>query len=164
MKRSRWGKGTIYILNRDKMGHFCATCTAMDTQIVQELTAFAPEPGALVYWNDTIYSSGTGLPISAVALTNGRLANTPFAQSKKVDTGHSPVISANGNTSGILWELTGGSLTAFDAITLLRLYSSIQAPNARDALPPLPHFANQVVANGKVYVGTNNSLVVYGLL
>jgi hypothetical protein len=157
-------EGTIYILNRDKMGHFCATCTAMDTQIVQELTAFAPEPGALVYWNDTIYSSGTGLPISAVALTNGRLANTPFAQSKKVDTGHSPVISANGNTSGILWELTGGSLTAFDAITLLRLYSSIQAPNARDALPPLPHFANQVVANGKVYVGTNNSLVVYGLL
>jgi len=157
-------EGTIYLLNRDALGHFCATCTKRDTQIVQELTAFAPESGALVYWNDTIYSSGTGMPISALRLTNGRLANTPFAQSKKVDTGHSPVISANGNTSGILWELTGGTLTAFDAITLLRLYSNIQAPNARDALPALPHFANQVVANGKVYVGTNNSLVVFGLL
>src|ERR1035441_9798217 len=157
-------EGTIYILNRDKMGHFCATCTATDTQIVQELTAFAAEPGALVYWNNALYTSCTRPPISVLTLTNGRLANTPFAQSKKVDTGHAPVISANGNTSGILWELTGGSLTAFDAITLLRLYSSIQAPNARDALPPLPHFANQVVANGKVYVGTNNSLVVYGLL
>jgi hypothetical protein len=31
-------------------------------------------------------------------------------------------------------------------------------------LPPLPHFANQVAANGKVYVGTNNSRVVFGLL
>jgi outer membrane protein assembly factor BamB len=157
-------EGTIYLLNRDSMGHFCATCTKRDSQIVQELTAFAPESGALVYWNNAIYSTGTGLPISALSLTNGRLANTPFAQSKKVDTGHSPVISANGNTSGILWEITGGNLTAFDAITLVRLYSTIQAPNGRDALPPLPHFANQVVANGKVYVGTNNSLVVFGLL
>ena len=157
-------EGTIYLLNRDNMGHFCATCTKRDSQIVQELTAFAPESGALVYWNDAIYSTGTGMPISALSLINGRLANTPFAQSKKVDTGHSPVISANGSTSGILWEITGGNLTAFDAITLLRLYSTIQAPNGRDALPPLPHFANQVVANGKVYVGTNNSLVVFGLL
>ena len=104
-------EGTIYLLNRDNMGHFCATCTKRDTQIVQELPAFAPESGALVYWNDAIYSSATGRPISALTLTNGRLANTPFAQTKNVDSGHSPVISANGNTSGVLWQLTGGSLS-----------------------------------------------------
>jgi hypothetical protein len=157
-------EGTIYILNRDKMGHFCATCTAMDTQIVQELTAFAPEPGALVYWNNAIYTSATGAPIARLTLNRGRLAMPPFAQSKNVDSGHSPVISANGTTSGVLWQLTGGSLSAFDAMTLVRLYSSNAVPLDRDLLPPLPHFANQVVANGKVYVGTNNSLVVYGLL
>ncbi len=157
-------EGTIYLLDRDNMGHFCATCTKTDTQIVQELTAIAPEGGALVYWNNTVYTSATGAPITALPLANGMLADTPSAQSKKVDSGHSPVISANGNTAGVLWQMTGASLSAFNAATLVRIYNSNQAPNQRDALPPPPHFANQVVANGKVYVGTNNSLVVYGLL
>ena len=78
-----------------------------DTQIVQELTAFAPEGGALVYWNNAIYTSATGAPIAALALANGKLAQTPFAQSKKVDSGHSPVISANGNTSAFCGSSPG---------------------------------------------------------
>jgi hypothetical protein len=148
-------EGTIYILNQNNLGHFCATCTKADTQIVQELPGFAPAGGALVYWNSALYTSSTGAPIAALSLTNGILAQTPFALSKKVDSGHSPVISANGNTAGVLWQITGASLAAFDAVTLERLYYS--------NLPPLPHFANVMVANGKVYIGTNDSLVAYGL-
>jgi hypothetical protein len=149
-------EGTIYILNQDNMGHFCATCTKADTQIVQELPGFAPEGGALVYWNNALYTSSTGAPIAALSFSKGKLALTPFALSKKVDSGHSPIISANGNSAGILWQITGASLCAFDALTLDRLYYA--------NLPPLPHFANVVVANGKAYVGTKNSLVAYGLL
>jgi hypothetical protein len=149
-------EGTVYLLNRDNMGHFCGSCTKGDTQIIQELQGFAPEGGALAYWNNTIYTSATGQPIAALALTSGLLATTPFAQSKSVDSGHSPVISANGNTSGILWQITGGSLAAFNATNLVRLY--------KDKLPSAPHFANVMVANGKVYIGTNGSLVAYGLL
>jgi hypothetical protein len=157
-------EGTIYILNRDNMGHFCSACTKADTQIVQELQAFAPETGALAYWNNTIYSSGASSPISALALKSGVLATTPFAQSKKIANGHSPIVSANGSTAGLLWQITGPNLFVFNADTLMKLYSTTNAPNNRDILPPLPHFANAVVANGKVYVGTNNSVVVYGLL
>ena len=157
-------EGTIYILNQDNMGHFCSTCTGGDTQIPQELQGFTPNGGALVYWNNAIYTSATGAPLTALALTNGVLATTPFAQSKKVDGGHSPVISANGNNSGILWQITGQCLTAFDATNLARLYDCGQAPNGRDKLPAIPHFANVVVMNGRVYVGTNNSLVAFGLL
>jgi hypothetical protein len=157
-------EGTVYILNRDNMGHFCATCTKADTQIVQELPMFAPEGGALAYWNNALYTSATGAPIAAVSLKKGKLAVAPFALSKKVDSGHSPVISANGNMAGVLWQLTGGSLSAFDAVSLVRIYNGGQSPNHRDVLPPLPHFANLVVVNGKVYVGTNNSVVVFGLL
>jgi hypothetical protein len=157
-------EGTIYLLNRDKLGHFCGTCTKKDTQILQELPAFAGEPGALVYWNSTIYSSGASSPIAALPLTNGRLATTPAAISKKIANGHSPEVSANGTTGGVLWQITGPYLVAFDAVTLVRTYSSSLAPNHRDELPPLPHFANMMVANGKVYVGTNNSVAVFGLL
>jgi len=156
-------EGTIYILNRDNMGHFCSTCTQGDTQIVQELPAFAPETGALIYWNNTIYSSANSSPIIAIPLANGALG-APAAQSKKSSSGHSPIISSNGSTSGVLWQLNGQSLTAYDALSLAQLYASGQAPDGRDTLPPLPHFANIMVANGKLYVGTNNSLVVYGLL
>jgi hypothetical protein len=159
-------EGTLYILNQSNLGHFCATCTVVsgDTNIPQELTTFAPEGGALVYWNNAIYTSATGAPIMGVALTNGVLATVPFAQSKKVDSGHSPVISANGNAAGVLWQITGNSLSAFNALTLVRIYNSGQAAHDRDVLPRVPNFANHVVANGKVYVGTNNSLVAFGLL
>ena len=157
-------EGTIYLLNRDNMGHFCSGCES-DTQIVQELTAFAPETGALAYWNNAIYTTADGQPIKAVALTDGVLAKTPFAQTKLgVASGHSPVISANGSTDGILWQLNGSNMTAYNATTLARLYMSSEAAGKRDVLPTLPHFANLVVANGKVYVGTNDSLVVFGLL
>jgi hypothetical protein len=157
-------EGTIYLLNQDNMGHFCATCIKKDTNIVQELVGIAPWTGALVYWNNAIYSSGSGMPIAGITLTNGKLATTPFAQSKAEGGGHSPVISANGTTNGILWQITGQFLLALDATTLEKVYGGGQAPNGRDLLPPLPHFANAVVANGKVYVGTKNSVVAFGLL
>jgi len=157
-------EGTIYILNRDNMGHFCSACTSGDTQIVQELPAIAPETGALVFWNNTLYTSPTLAPISAFAVSNGAVATSPIAQSKKGAGGHSPIISANGTADGVLWQLNGVHLDAFDAKTLAHLYDTSEAKNNRDALPPLPHFANLMVSNGKVYVGTNNSLIVFGLL
>ena len=39
----------------------------------------------------------------------------------------------------------------------------IPPAKTRDGLPALPHFANVMVANGKVYIGTYDSLAVYGL-
>src|SRR5438094_5127337 len=51
-----------------------------------------------------------------------------------------------------------------DAITLQTLYTSNQAANRRDTLPPLAHFATPIAADGNVFVGTQNSLIVYGLL
>ena len=157
-------EGTIYLLNRDNMGHFCSTCKTADTQIVQEMAGYAPNTGALVYWNNMIYTSANSSPITAIAVTNGTLGTAPVAQSKKVTGGHSPVISANGSAAGVLWQLNGSTLNAYNAATLATIYQSSEAPNKRDVLPALPHFANLMIANGKVYVGTNNSVVVYGLL
>ena len=92
------------------------------------------------------------------------LGSKPLAQSKKVSGGHSPIISSNGALGGVLWQINGSGLAAYDATSLARLYTSGQAPNGRDKLPTLPHFANLMVANGKLYIGSNNSLVVFGLL
>ena len=96
---------------------------------------------------------------------------------QKYSGSHSPSISANGNANGILWVISGSELLAFNACTasappsicqnqyapLQLLYSTIQAPNKRDAFPHVGHFVTQTVANGKLFVGTQTSLEAYGL-
>jgi hypothetical protein len=74
------------------------------------------------------------------------------------------MITANGNSNGILWSVNGNSLWAMDAGTLNVLYTSNLATSGRDTVPPLAHFANPIAADGRVFIGTQNSLVVYGLL
>jgi hypothetical protein len=157
-------EGTLYLLDRDTMGQFCSTCATGDTEIVQELQqALGRQTGALVYWNSTIYSSGTGAPLMAWPLNNGVLPTTPAFQTARVVGEHSPIITSNGPNNGILWQLNGGILCAYNAQTMTQLYSMADT-NGRDTLPPLPHFAPLMAINGKVYVSTDTGLAVFGLL
>src|ERR1700674_2797527 len=137
-----------------------------DSQIIQE---FALEPnttndvqfGSPTYWNNTVYFAPDASPLLAFPLSGG-LLGTPRKTSASYAGSHSPSISANGNSNGVLWVMTG-QLLAFDAVSLKLLYTTNQAPNGRDTLPPVGHFVTQTVANGKVYVGTQHSLEAYGL-
>jgi Bacterial Ig-like domain (group 1) len=159
-------EGTVYVLNRDngKMGKLCTTCTSAtgDTQIIQELTkAVGYESGTPVYWNNTVFFTGTGVPALAYPLINGKLGTTPVKSIQLTGSGHA-LITANGNTNGILWFISG-SLWALNPETMKGIYTSDQAPNGRDHVPPVAHFASPIAADGKVFIGTQNSLVVYGL-
>jgi len=160
-------QGTVYVLNRDNMGQLCPSsiCTSADTQIVQELPQLVGiESGSPVYWNNTVYFTGVGVPAMAFALKNGLLNTVPFAESIKLNGGGHGFITANGNKNGILWFSNGGAAVwALDAVGLKLLYTSKQAPNGRDTVPPVAHFATPVAADGKVFMGTQTSLVVYGL-
>jgi hypothetical protein len=157
-------EGTIYVLNRDNMGQFCSTCTTADTQIIQEIQGAAKQSGTPVYWNNTVYFTAVSSPVYAYILSDGILAVPPAVQSIPLVGGGHAIITANGNSNGILWLTGGPSLWALDANTLKTLYTSNQAANSRDTLPALAHFATPIVADGKVFIGTQNSLVVYGLL
>jgi hypothetical protein len=156
-------QGTLYLLDRDNMGGY----NPFDnSQIVQELVHGAGHGifGSPVYWNNRVYTNGVGSTVKAFSLSGGLLSTSPVAQSVPAQGGHPPTISANGNTNGIVWFINGspGQLWALDATTLATLYISNQA-GTRDVLPVVAHFATQTVANGKVYIGTRKSLVVYGL-
>jgi len=159
-------QGFVYVLDRDSMGMYSAN----DSQIIQELnlvpgtstdSTAAFQFGSPAYWNNTLYFAPDANPLLAFPLSNGLLGSS-ISTGKYVGS-HSPSISANGNTNGILWVISGPTLDAFDAVSLKLLYGTSQAPNGRDKLPPVGHFVTQTVVNGKVYVATQSSLEAYAL-
>jgi hypothetical protein len=168
--------GTIYLINRDNMGHYNAN---NDSQIVQSLVNVfpngTPEPGnysAPVYFNSQVYFSPINDTVQAFQLTNGRFSTSPTSHSAEVYAypGGSMAISANGNTSGILWtiEFNGttapGVLHAYDPANLAsELYNSNQA-GSRDVMDWAAKYTAPLVANGKVFVASISQLAAYGLL
>ena len=152
-------QGVVYLLNRDNMGTFAAN----DSGVLQEIQLIAGGEmfGSPAFWNNTVYFYPDAAPVQAFQLSSGQLVPYKNTTQKLVGS-HSPSISANGTSNGILWLISGPNLNAFDAVSLKLLYSSSQS-GTRDTLPPVPHFVTQTVMNGRVYVGTKASVEVYGL-
>jgi hypothetical protein len=150
-------EGRIYVLDRDYLGHFQP---GSDNQIVQSLvSSVGPVFGIPVYFNNTVYFSGAIDRLKAFSITNGLLSEKPVSQSTATFPfpGTVPSISANGSEGGIVWVIDStAQLHAFDAANLSsELYHS--------RINSYVKFSTPTIANGKVYVGTTNSLVVFGL-
>ena len=158
-------EGTIYLLNRDQMGGLCATCTTGDTQIVQEIPQGAGrQSGNPCFWNQRLYFTGQDSPVQAYTVRNGTLVVPPVTSPQAMAGGSHCFVTANGTTNSVLWLMNGSTLYALNAVSLKTLYISNQAPNQRDIIPPAVHFPQPIAADGKVFVGTKNSLVTFGLL
>jgi hypothetical protein len=164
------GKDTnIYVVNRDNMGKFNASSNnAVYQEIPDALAGGAFSMAA--FFNNTVYYAGVGDYLKAFPVSNALLATTPAGESANTFAypGSTPSVSSNGSQNGIIWavENRGGAgvLHAYNPANLAtELYDSNQAANSRD------HFSDNkyitpVIANGKVYVGTTNSVAVFGLL
>ncbi len=163
------GKDThIYVVNRDSMGKFN---TDIDSAIYQEIDG-GLSGGVYsmpAYFNNTVYFGAVGDSLKAFSIVNAKLSASAVSKSATsfAYPGASPSISANGATNGIVWAVqnsTTGVLHAYDATNLANeLYNSNQASNNRDQFSD-NKFITPMIANGKVYVGTPNSVVVFGLL
>jgi chitodextrinase len=177
---------TIYLVDRDSMGHYNASD---DSQIVQSLVDIfpygTPEPGnysGAVYFNGQVYFGPIADNIQAFTLSNGLLSTSATSRSTEIYAypGATMAISANGSANGILWAIerngdcgthaacsaaASGTLRAYDAANLtFQLYSSDQAPDDRDSLDFAAKFSVPLVANGKVFVTSTGQLTIFGLL
>ena len=165
-------EGSIYLLDRDNLGKYNSSG---NSQIVQELpNAIAGVWGIPAYFNGAVYFGGQNDTLKAFNLSSGLFLPGPISQTPNVFgyPGTTPTVSGLGNANGIVWSLdvsawsSGGPavLYAFNAANLSQvLYSSAQNA-ARDQLGPAVKFATPVVANGQVYVGTGDSVAVFGIL
>jgi hypothetical protein len=160
--------GNIYVVDRDNMGKFSSTANNILQQLTGQLAG--GEFAKPSYFNGAVYYGAVGDVIKAFPLTSAKLALGPSSQSSTafMYPGATPTISASGTTNGIVWavENRGGAavLHAYDATNLAtELYNSNQAANGRDNFNNNKYMV-PMVANGRVYVGTPNSVAVFGLL
>ena len=154
--------GTIYLLDRDNMGHFNASG---DTQIVQSVSGAVRGMWCTPAWfNGMFYYIASGDTLKAFAISNAVINTTPVGVGPSAIGSSSPSISANGTSNAIVWAMQASPyvLHAYNATNVSQeLYNSSQN-SARDSAGSTVKFTVPTVANGKVYVGSANALSVYG--
>src|SRR5438270_387126 len=165
----------IYLADRDNMGKFnFANMPVDDSNIYQELRGVMAGQiySTPAYFNGVLYYASDGDTLKAFPLTNAKMAQTPSSHTAVTFShpGPTPSISANGTQNGIVWALESnlgspGVLHAYDPSDLAHeFYNSNQAANGRDSFGNGNKFITPVIVNGKVYVGTQNGVAVFGLL
>jgi hypothetical protein len=161
--------GNIYVVDRDAMGKFHASG---NSQIWQQVSGALPGGvfSTPAYFNATVYYGDVGDTLKAFTIAGAKLAATPQSQSATLFAfpGTAPAVSANGTSSAIVWAHENSNpavLHAFDAGNLQHeLYNSNQAAANRDHFGAGNKFITPTIAGGKVFVGTTNSVAVFGLL
>jgi len=163
----------IYLADRDNMGKFEAGIVT-DPNIYQEVMgALAGQVFATpAFFNGVLYYGAVGDALKAFPMTDAKLATTPSSRSSTSFPypGTTPSISANGTQDGIVWALESsmsapGVLHAYDTANLTHeLYNTGQAAGGRDSFGNGNKFITPLIVNGKVYVGTQTGVAVFGLL
>lgn len=154
-------EGRIYLLDRDRLGEYNG---AFDEGALQTITLNSSGVfGSAAYFSGQVYFSAGSDRLRAFGIATAVLSADPVSISPETmaNPGSSPSVSAYGSRNGIVWAYglddVGAVLRAFDASDVSReLYN--------DTIGDYTEFAVPTVADGKVYVGALNNLIVYGLL
>ena len=169
--------GSLYLLNRDNLGAYNSPCPDSPARVQTVPVGDASILSTPLFWNNFIYVAAGNGRLKAFSMVGGVLNTAPIA-SQSPETlgpqGATPVLSSNGTNNAIIWLIdTSGALVtpnnpailrAFDAGNLSNeIYNSATLPT-RDIAGLAVRFTVPTVANGKVYVGTQTELDVYGLL
>ncbi len=161
--------GTIYVVDRDNMGGYS---TSSNDDVQEFPTQMGGLWGMPAYWNGNLYFWGRNDNLRSFTVANGQLAVNAIGPDQATFSTATPSVSSNGTNNGIVWAIQADAfasqgnaiLRAYDATNITSdLYNSSQN-SSRDAGPQAVKFTVPTIANGKVYVGGEKSVSVYGLL
>ena len=160
--------GNIYVVDQTNMGKFNSKSNKIYQQVKAVLGAGMWAMPA--YFNGNVYFGPQLGGLKQFTFSQAKLS-TSAASVTSVSfefPGTIPSVSANGSANGIVWAVEHtipSILRAYDATNLAtELYNSNQAAGSRDHFGKASHFGVPTISNGKVYVGTMNSVAVFGLL
>lgn len=169
-------EGIMFVLSSTNLGGFNPT-----NQVVQQFNMGAGMWSSPAFFNGLLFFQGNhGLLESYLLTTNGFVHFSSASSSYSLYPPMTPVISANGTNAALCWALqtdtvyagdgTYDSTLATNGVAILHAYSAYNLQElwnsemvASDGPGAPVKFTVPVVANGKVYVGTQNRLAVYGL-
>jgi hypothetical protein len=168
--------GYLFLLDRDNLGKFNSVLNQDVQEVsVQPNTSFQILGGFFgspAYWNGNIYTAAVADFLKQFTISGGTISASPQSLSTGIynNRGATPAVSANGTTGGIVWALDIGAyptgsavLNGYNATNLAnQLYSS--PTSGAGAAGLATKFSVPTVANGKVYVGTQGQLDIFGLI
>ena len=163
--------GIVYVLNRENLGGYNPNNSTDPGQKASTGGLW----GAPAYWNGNVYIWAQSDHLKSFGFANGTLTSSSPNSVSVESAGTyspSPSISANGTTNGIVWSLKTDNfgskgpttLYAHDATNVAKLLYSSATNATADNPGPSVKFVAPTIANGKVYVGTETQLSVFGLL
>ena len=162
--------GELFLLDRDHMGGY-GTGNAVQ--------AFTANSGGIystaATWGGNVYLAGVSGPLTQWTLQNGRFPSSPTQVTSVTYNypGATPSVSSNGDEDAIVWTIAtsgkvkGGKpavLYANDATNVSVEFYNSNAAAKRDQAGPGVKFSVPTVADGRVFVGAQSELDIYGLL
>lgn len=165
-------EGSIYLLNTSSLGHYNTSNNNNAVQFLPGLLGTNTDGtdenfSTATYFNGNVYYIGENDRVKQFSFNGNQLSSAPIDISTDTydELGAQGVISANGASNAILWAIeyvaggTSGELRAYNAndVSQLPLYTT-SLSNFGGAVK----FSIPTVVNGKVYVGTQNKLVIFG--
>ena len=171
--------GNIFVVNRDSMGGFNDSSNNVIQTVHIGTSQYNNIFSTPVYWNGNIYFHSNGDVLRQFTWNGQYLSSSAVAVGANTFKAHGATasISSNGTNNGIIWEIdnstyvgndpsTSGTavLHAYDATNVAKeLYNSTQA-GSRDTPGLAQKLTVPTIAGGKVFVGTQTELDIYGLL
>lgn len=123
------------------------------------------------YWNGNLYLAPANSDLRQYSLSGAKISTTPVSRSTTRFSvrGANTVVSANGNSSGIVWAYSRNGaklleLHAYDATNVSRELWNNKMNAPRDSAGGGVQFGVPIIANGKVIVAGQHEITIYGLL
>jgi len=166
--------GTLHLINRLDLGWYNPTTDQIAGEFAAPMHGVWGNPA---YYQGSIFYGPIYEPIVRFGIANGALVGSGF-QSSTAKTfsypGPTPTISSNGATGGIVWAVDSSQyvgsanpgpaqLWAFDASNLRNLLYSSEYTQRRDVMGTGVKFSVPLVEGGRVFVGTQSEIDVFGL-
>ena len=160
-------QGMLYLIDRDAMGEYNSSSDAL----VQEIGLGGGSYGTPAFFNNSLYYANQNDVLRQFTFSGGTLSGASISAKSLGSHGATPSISANGSANGIVWILQTGAfgtqgpetLQAYSAANLQQLLYTSATPSGRDNPGAAVKFNVPTVTNGKVYVGAEAQLSVFGL-
>lgn len=154
--------GTLYLVDRDNMGGYNPN---NNHQIVQEVDNAFPSGlfGGGAYFSGSVYFGAASDVLKQFKIVHGRLSAPTSNKVGAPYSGATPSVSSKGDAEGIVWWILNRTpYVALHATHASSIHTDLY--DSKDAVKDAGvKFTTPTIANGRVYMGTQTELVVFGL-